>query len=363
MSGRYDHCLQMFNVSVSTLSRGDRASRRERLKADPTVFVHGSPSFEPGALTAQAPMLWWEEGLVMLFFAMVMGGPFVLLGALLVCAVFGSWAQLFVCAAIVVLLAFHPLPQAPDFSQRVWVAWFTRLVYCYFSYRYVWSGDAWEENLSGAPWMGAAVPHGVLPIANLLCMPAVNTATRPFVGAPASVVAFTPFLRYLLLFGYCDVSGKEMEKACKRGFAVGLVPDGIAGIFKANKVDEEVALLHRKGLARLSLRTGIPIVPAYSIGNTQAYKAWFDRWGIMESLSRRFRVSLFFPLGRFGLPIPFRANIALLYGSPIIPPVVTPNPTEEQVNELHAKLLAQITLLFDNHKAALGWGQRKLIFV
>lgn len=360
---RHDHCLQMFNAKVSTLSRGDRAIRRENLKTDPGVFVHGNPTFEPGALSARAEMALWEEVLVMAFFFMVMAGPLLVLVSFLLCLVFGSWTQLLLCSLTILFLCFHPLPQIPEFAHRPSVAWFTRLVYRYFSYRYVWSDDAWEENRSGPAWIGAGVPHGVLPIANLLCMPAINTATRAFIGAPASVVVHTPFLRYLLLFGHCDVSGRSLEKACKAGFAVGLVPDGIAGIFKTNSVDEEVNLLKRKGLARLSLRTGIPLVPAYSVGNTQVFRAWFDRWGIMESLSRRWRVSLFFPLGRFGLPIPFRENIAMVFGSPLVPPVVTDNPTEEQIDALHAQLLAAITELFENHKAALGWGQRRLIFV
>ena len=71
---------------------------------------------------------------------------------------------------------------------------------------------------------------------------------------------------------------------------------------------EDVALKDKKGLARFSLRTGIPIVPAYSLGNTAAMSCWHDGllfpkgpW-IMEKLSRTFRASLFVPVGRWGLP-------------------------------------------------------------
>ena len=38
---------------------------------------------------------------------------------------------------------------------------------------------------------------------------------------------------------------------------------------------ELVAMKDRKGIARLALRTGTPIVPAYSFGNTTA--AWEER--------------------------------------------------------------------------------------
>ena len=52
------------------------------------------------------------------------------------------------------------------------------------------------------------MPHGVLPFANLLGMLGINSFSfvGTFVGAPASVVYRTPFLRYLTLLGpNCDV--------------------------------------------------------------------------------------------------------------------------------------------------------------
>ena len=63
------------------------------------------------------------------------------------------------------------------------------------------------------------------------------------------------------------------KKALDEGSCVGLVPDGIAGIFRCTAEDEVVVLKKRKGIAKLALRTGHPIVPAYSIGNTAAFSA------------------------------------------------------------------------------------------
>ena len=72
-----------------------------------------------------------------------------------------------------------------------------------------------------------------------------------------------------------------------------------------------VKLKTRKGLAKLALKTGTPIVPAYSVGNTAAYTAVFDRWGVLEALSRKAQASIFLYWGRFGLPIPRRANVTI----------------------------------------------------
>ena len=225
------------------------------------------------------------------------------------------------------------------------------------------------------------MPHGVLPFANLLSMLGINSFSfvGTFLGAPASVVYNTPFLRYLLLLGpTCDVSGKSMAAHLKKGHPIGLVPDGIAGIFRCNERDETVYLKNRKGLAKLALRTGCAIVPAYSLGNTAAFSAWFDPFGIMEAVSRKLQASLFVYWGRFGLPIPRRTPITMLCGDPIeilpdLPPgpdgkrpargQPVPNPTQEQIDEVHARLLDGIQRTFDAHKGALGWGHKKMKFV
>ena len=51
-------------------------------------------------------------------------------------------------------------------------------------------------------------------------------------------------------------------------------------------------------------------------------------------------------------------------GSPLHvdkPPVE--QPSQEQVDRLHAQLLQAIEALFDRHKHALGWGHKKIRFV
>ena len=88
----------------------------------------------------------------------------------------------------------------------------------------------------GKPWVGASPPHGAMPFANVMSIAAINSTVRPFCGAPATVVFRTPFLRYLLLFGpCCAVSKESIVKHLNMGQCVGLVPDGIAGIFRCSK--------------------------------------------------------------------------------------------------------------------------------
>ena len=82
-------------------------------------------------------------------------------------------------------------------------------------------------------------------------------------------------------------------------------------------LDEVVKLKHRKGIAKLALRTGHPIVPAYSIGNTAAFSAWFDPFGLLERISRAVQASLFIYWGRFFLPAPKQVRLTYVRGRPL----------------------------------------------
>ena len=201
-----------------------------------------------------------------------------------------------------------------------------------------------------------------MPFANVLSIPGINSVPGiNFVGAPATVVMHTPFLRYFTIFPSVPVSGESLQKATDAGLCVGIVPDGIAGIFRQNEHKEVVALKDRKGLARHALRTGTNILPAYSFGNTSCFSAWWDPYGYMERLSRKAQASIFIFWGRFFLPIPRRCQITMVYGDVIVVDKVEA-PTQEQIDSVHQKILEGIRDCFEEHKASLGWGDRELEF-
>jgi len=365
---RQQHCLEIFRCPLEALALPED-DRRSVISS----LIRSSPSgsgFKPDELAGKAPLSFSDEASVVLVLAVVMGGPLLLLPTFLYCVSQG-WMACLLWIAAVLALSLHPIPTHPlklgrqtKAERALGTSRFTLSLYRYFSYRFVWSGDAKEQCERVPAWIGAGPPHGVLPFANVLSIPAINTFSfRHFVGAGASVVPRTPFLRYMSAFGFIDVSAKTIARALEAGTCVGTVPDGIAGIFHMNKrpLEEVVKLKHRKGIAKLALRTGHPIVPAYSIGNTAAFSAWFDPFGLLERASRAVQASLFVYWGRFLLPIPRRVNITMLIGQPIVVEKVE-SPTDEQVDAVHARLLREMAALFDEHKAALGWAHKSIVF-
>ena len=120
----------------------------------------------------------------------------------------------------------------------------------------------------------------------------------------------------------------------------------------------------RKGFVKLALRTGTPLLPVYSCGNTEVFSAWFDGLGLMERVSRKLQAAIFLYWGRFMLPIPRRVNITMIIGTPIlVERAAGGEPTQEQVDALHARFLREVEGLYERHKAALGWAHKKMVIV
>jgi len=365
------HCLELFDLPPHLASGLGKFGGPDQKNVEKRILSSLDGPFAKDRFAAFAPISPLEEILAMSFLFLCMGMPLIwMLAVVPSVLVLGGMKMKLAIVLATLFLAMHPLPKAGDarFQAEVRQSRLAFALYKYFSYRFVWRGDALRRSREVGPWLGAGVPHGVLPFANLLSMLGINSfAFLPnvFKGAPASVVFHTPFLRYLLFLGpCCDVGAKSLARELGNGVYIGLVPDGIAGIFKCNANDETIYLKERRGLAKLALRTGCALLPAYSMGNTEAFTPWFDGLGIMESLSRKTQASLFFYTGRFGLPlgIPRRTRITMLVGDPIVV-ARKESPSAAEVNDVHERLLAGIRETFDAHKHAMGWGHKQMKFV
>ena len=71
-----------------------------------------------------------------------------------------------------------------------------------------------------------------MPFGAILSVPAMNDYLGiDFLGASASVLFSTPGLKTLLSLGVIDVGKKSIIKAVQKGHTVGIVADGINGMF------------------------------------------------------------------------------------------------------------------------------------
>jgi len=354
------HCLDVWAISPKVLEIKDEGKKKKVI--DALVRSNGAEPFPKDSLSSMAPITLFEEFLAISVLLLWLGGPLFWIFSTVAVLVAGDFKLRLGAIIISLILMYHPVSSPlPGFMESS----VTRALFKYFTYRFVWVNDNQEAALLNAPWIGVSPPHGVMPFANVLSIPGINLYFGVnFVGAGASVVQSIPFLRYMASwYPFITVDKHLILKAvCEQNTCVGIVPDGIAGIFRQNHSHEAVAMKNRKGIARLCLRTGTNVLPAYSFGNTLCLSSWFDRFGILENVSRKSQASIFLYWGRFGLPIPRRVPITMAIGKTIIVKKVVGEPTQNQIDILHEQILNGIRDCFENHKSALGWGDKQLVF-
>jgi Diacylglycerol acyltransferase len=254
-----------------------------------------------------------------------------------------------------------------DFRKNQFV--FTERNTCkYLSTSYVWPKSLHPPALDKTPVLFCVVPHGVAPFgitAYPVWSKVWNAKLCHWTTAP--VVLKLPVVGYLLRkIGYIPAKAPQiLHTLTQKQHNVGVILDGIAGMFQGASRDKELAYLKaRKGIVKIALKAGVPIIPVYAFGHTAAYTVLVDPFGIMEKLSNDLQTSLTPFLGRWGwlLGPPRRIPITVCLGDPLQCPKME-NPTQEQIDEYHTKLLAGFQQVFDQHKEAYGWKHKTLEFV
>ncbi len=324
---------------------------------------HSSVSKKPFSVeecTGQMPMLWWEEAIVcivsLLFFGSLLYGPFILLFLLYWNLKLGL-SVLAVSVSIVLLRT--------QFMQSACFSSIATLILRYFSYRGSWT----TFMPTGKPLILAAPPHGLFPVGNMLAIMALPRFGGFYVrGAAASAVLNFPIAGNMMkLIGAIDASKEIVSQHLRNGEVVGISTGGIAEIFETDVgigntgVGKECIILKsRGGMCKLALQTGAAIVPCYLFGNSQAFSVWYDKFGIMQWLSRKLRISLVLFRGRWGLPIPYRTPIFGVCDAPIYVEK-TENPSNEAIENLLNELQVRVRDLFETYKSSYGWEHVTLV--
>jgi len=120
-------------------------------------------------------------------------------------------------------------------------------------------------------------------------------------------------------------------------------------------------LKSRKGLAKLSLEAGCPVLPVFNVGTTEMYCICKDPCGCLKGLSRLIKASIFCFWGRFG-PVPQRTQMTSVLGRVAQPPKTVEKPEAADIDRLHDEILTNMQNAFESHKAAFGAKDRTVQF-
>uniref|UniRef100_A0A7S1R5E7 Acyltransferase n=1 Tax=Alexandrium catenella TaxID=2925 RepID=A0A7S1R5E7_ALECA len=182
--------------------------------------------------------------------------------------------------------------------------------------------------------------------------------------ATASISFRIPPLRHLLAWiGSIPADRASISAALRQGSSVCVFPGGISEMVRTGGACEQLVLNNRKGVIKLALEHGTPIVPVYVFGQTILW-GQFPLPGWVERLSRRLRASLFIPFGRFGTLIPRKIPLLYCVGAPIALPKMghpaTDHLVQDQIDSAHRAVVDSVRELYDFYKGMYGWEERPL---
>mmetsp|Transcript_38617 Transcript_38617/g.70247 ORF Transcript_38617/g.70247 Transcript_38617/m.70247 type:complete len:330 (+) Transcript_38617:123-1112(+) len=187
------------------------------------------------------------------------------------------------------------------------------------------------------------------------------------VATGADAIFSIPWLRRVMTWwGLTRVTRKSLLRTLTFPYprnVVFLSPGGIAEMFYG--IDEEqLVLAKRKGFCKVALEGGTSLVPLYVFGANELFTRYWgpDSWA--ARFSKRISTSIVVWTGRFGLPFGFIAHktkLVVVIGKPIHVDRVD-SPTQEQVDELHAKYVDALRKLFHTYKGHMGkdWPRQML---
>lgn len=221
-----------------------------------------------------------------------------------------------------------------------------------------------EQNVN---YILACQPHGVISYTGILSAVGGKSEFRGKIPtAVADAVLYTPILKHVMgIFNLISASKRSLVKhlTTKKGIegSVVLYVGGMAELFLSCENEERLYLKNRKGFIKLSMQTGVDIVPIYLFGNTSVLSV--AKHGFLATLSRKLQISFTYMWGKWYLPIP-RDDCKLLYvsGQPLGIPHI-PHPTQHDIDKYHALYCQQVQRLYETYQEKVPEYKRKRLHI
>ncbi|KAG2493687.1 hypothetical protein HYH03_008201 [Edaphochlamys debaryana] len=282
-------------------------------------------------------------------------------------------------ATICILVLYNTVgPGKKAAGNCSWPPLFRRLPYWAYMARYFSARIVKTEDLPPEKnYMFVSHPHGVIGLSTWVNFATEATGvSKVFPGIEIHVATLgsnfvAPGMReYVLMHGLCDASRdtlKALLGSGKPGRSVVLVVGGAAEALLAAPGTYDLILNSRKGFIKLALQTGASLVPLLGFGEPDTYMTWVAPKGTTAARVLKvlkdwlgFSTPIIWGVGVFGgkglMPLP--AQLTSVVGAPVHVDKVE-NPSQEQIDALHAKYVAALQRTWDDHVDKYGKGVKK----
>jgi 2-acylglycerol O-acyltransferase 2 len=259
-----------------------------------------------------------------------------------------------------------PIPSV--LMNKQFVSWCSESARDYFSHKLIYTQPKESYNFEQQLYIKCFMPHGVLPFGGLCILgdsqeqDAFGVQNNRLVMAH-QIWEFAFLNQAMKAMGGIPAGYKEMFQTLKDGNSIMICPGGVRQAVISSHQLEKIAIMRRKGMFRLALQTGTPLIPIYTFGLSEVY----HRSGVAITLPFLFgndKDTFAWQWGRWWTAFPLQVPLTTVVGNPISVEKVL-EPTEEQILQLREQYCKAVRELFEEWKGKYSerWREKQMIFV
>jgi 2-acylglycerol O-acyltransferase 2 len=219
------------------------------------------------------------------------------------------------------------------------IQWVARNASDYFEHEIIYSSEIDMKK----QYIKCLMPHGVFPFTSLFLH------KKDDVLVTSRLLYKAPFLSHSLkTLNGIPALYDDMNRALQAKKSLLVYPGGVREIFKSSQ--ECIVIKKRKGIFRLALENGVPLLPIYTFGLSQIYKR-SDISITFPYLFKNKKDTAAYYYGYYYTPFPFQKKLFSVVGKPI-PVKKKKDVTLQDINSLRDIYIQEVKKLYYTYETS-----------